>query len=123
VPGRWFTGASSRSTRGLREALCALGNGYFVTRGALPEARADGINYPGTYVAGLYNRLQTLVAGRIVENEDLVNVPNWLPLSFRRKTRYWSTGWSLTSAGAFSPGRCGGRTPAGAAPAWSSSVW
>jgi beta-phosphoglucomutase len=40
--------------QGLREALCALGNGYFVTRGALPEARADGVNYPGTYVAGLY---------------------------------------------------------------------
>jgi trehalose/maltose hydrolase-like predicted phosphorylase/beta-phosphoglucomutase-like phosphatase (HAD superfamily) len=69
--------------QGLREALCALGNGYFVTRGALPEARADGTHYPGTYVAGLYNRLQTPVAGRMVENEDLVNVPNWLPLSFR----------------------------------------
>ena len=45
--------------QGLREALCALGNGYFVTRGALPEARADGVNYPGTYLAGLYNRLVT----------------------------------------------------------------
>jgi trehalose/maltose hydrolase-like predicted phosphorylase/beta-phosphoglucomutase-like phosphatase (HAD superfamily) len=69
--------------QGLREALCALGNGYFVTRGALPEAQADGINYPGTYVAGLYNRVETEIAGRTVENEDLVNVPNWLPLAFR----------------------------------------
>ena len=43
--------------QGLREALGALGNGYFVTRGALPEAKADDVNYPGTYVAGLYNRL------------------------------------------------------------------
>ena len=25
----------------------------------------------------------TDIAGRTVENEDLVNVPNWLPLSFR----------------------------------------
>ena len=51
--------------QGLREALCTLGNGYFVTRGALPEAKADGVNYPGTYVAGLYNRLTTeLQAGR-----------------------------------------------------------
>src|SRR5436309_7527957 len=65
--------------QGLREALCALGNGYFVTRGALPEAEADGVNYPGTYVAGLYNRLVTEIAGRTVTNEDLVNVPNWLP--------------------------------------------
>ena len=69
--------------QGLREALCAVGNGYFVTRGALPEAEADGVNYPGTYVAGLYNRLATEIAGRTVENEDLVNVPNWLPLRFR----------------------------------------
>ena len=69
--------------QGLRETLCALGNGYFVTRGALPEAQADDVNYPGTYVAGLYNRLVSDVAGRQVENEDLVNVPNWLPLQFR----------------------------------------
>ncbi|HEV2825214.1 MAG TPA: glycoside hydrolase family 65 protein, partial [Actinomycetota bacterium] len=69
--------------QGLREALCALGNGYFVTRGALPEAAADEIHYPGTYVAGLYNRAETEVAGRTVVNEDLVNVPNWLPLRFR----------------------------------------
>jgi len=69
--------------QGLRESLCSLGNGYFVTRGALPEAEADGVNYPGTYVAGLYNRMVSDVAGREVENEDLVNVPNWLPLRFR----------------------------------------
>src|SRR5215211_3474681 len=69
--------------QGLREALCAVGNGYFVTRGALPEASADEVNYPGTYVAGLYNRATTEIAGRAVENEDLVNVPNWLPLAFR----------------------------------------
>jgi trehalose/maltose hydrolase-like predicted phosphorylase/beta-phosphoglucomutase-like phosphatase (HAD superfamily) len=69
--------------QGLREALCAVGNGYFVTRGAFPEARADEVSYPGTYVAGLYNRAATEVAGCTVENEDLVNVPNWLPLGFR----------------------------------------
>jgi alpha,alpha-trehalase len=54
----------------LREAQCTLGNGYFATRGAVPEARADKVNYPGTYVAGLCNRLQTSIAGRTVENED-----------------------------------------------------
>ncbi|HEY2130354.1 MAG TPA: HAD-IA family hydrolase [Streptosporangiaceae bacterium] len=75
--------------QGLREALCALGNGFFVTRGALPEARADDINYPGTYVAGLYNRRQTKISGRVIENEDLVNVPNWLSLSFRVADGQW----------------------------------
>src|SRR6266542_3514943 len=62
---------------------------YFVTRGALPEARADGVNYPGTYLAGLYNRLVTEIAGRRVQNEDLVNVPNWLVLQFRVAGGAW----------------------------------
>ncbi len=68
---------------GLREALCALGNGYFVTRGAAAESAADDVHYPGTYLAGGYNRLQTDVAGHTIENEDLVNMPNWVSLSFR----------------------------------------
>ena len=66
-----------------REALFTLGNGYFATRGAAPECMADGVHYPGTYLAGGYNRLQTEMAGRIIENEDLVNLPNWLPLQVR----------------------------------------
>lgn len=68
---------------GIREALCALGNGYFTTRGALPWVRADGIHYPGSYLAGGYNRLTTEIAGRMVENESLVNLPDWLSLGFR----------------------------------------
>jgi trehalose/maltose hydrolase-like predicted phosphorylase/beta-phosphoglucomutase-like phosphatase (HAD superfamily) len=75
--------------QGLREALCAVGNGYVVSRGALPEAAADQVHYPGTYVAGLYNRARTEIAGRTVENEDLVNVPNWLPLGFRVADGPW----------------------------------
>jgi len=74
---------------GLREAICALGNGYFATRGAAEESRADGIHYPGTYLAGGYNRAETEIAGRIVENEDLVNLPNWLPLTFRPEGGEW----------------------------------
>ncbi len=68
---------------GLREALCTLGNGYFATRGAAPETVADGVHYPGTYVAGLYDRRTTHLAGRAVENESIVNLPNWLLLDFR----------------------------------------
>jgi trehalose/maltose hydrolase-like predicted phosphorylase len=68
---------------GLREALCAVGNGYFVTRAAAPEASADGVHYPGTYLAGCYHRASSTVRGRTVVNEDLVNGPNWLPLTFR----------------------------------------
>ena len=68
---------------GIREALCSLGNGYFATRGAAAGAVADDVHYPGTYLAGGYNRLRTDIAGRVVENEDLVNFPNWLALEFR----------------------------------------
>jgi trehalose/maltose hydrolase-like predicted phosphorylase len=74
---------------GLREALCTLGNGYMATRGAAPEAAADAVHYPGTYVAGCYNRLVSQVGGHEVENEDLVNVPNWLPLTVRPQGGRW----------------------------------
>ena len=65
---------------GLREALCTLGNGRFATRGARIDADADGASYPGTYLAGGYNRATSYVGNRPVENEDLVNWPNWLPI-------------------------------------------
>jgi alpha,alpha-trehalase len=74
---------------GLREALCTIGNGYFATRGSAPESGPDDVHYPGTYVAGCYDRLSTEVAGRTVENEDLVNVPNWLPVTFRIDGGAW----------------------------------
>ncbi len=73
----------------LREALCTLGNGYFGTRGAAPESDASRIHYPGTYIAGVYNKLPTHIAGRTVINEDFVNGPNWLPLTFRAGDGRW----------------------------------
>ncbi|MEW6497112.1 MAG: hypothetical protein AB1589_32105, partial [Cyanobacteriota bacterium] len=75
--------------RGRREALCAIGNGYFVTRAAAPEATADDIHYPGTYRAGLYNRLVSHIEGEDVDDESLVNLPNWLPLTFRIDEGDW----------------------------------
>ncbi|MET7307675.1 glycosyl hydrolase family 65 protein [Streptomyces sp. NPDC005571] len=67
----------------LREALCTLGNGYFATRGAASETSSSRSHYPGTYMAGCYDRLISSVQGRTVENADLVNLPNWLPLRYR----------------------------------------
>jgi len=72
-----------------REALLAVGNGYFGTRGALEESRANKINYPGTYITGLFNRLVSKVGERDIENEDFVNVINWLPVSFRIDKGPW----------------------------------
>jgi trehalose/maltose hydrolase-like predicted phosphorylase len=51
--------------------------------GASPESHADGTHYPGTHIAGCYNRLIAEVAGHRIENEDIVNAPSWLPLTFR----------------------------------------
>ncbi|PQP52419.1 trehalose-phosphatase, partial [Mycolicibacterium austroafricanum] len=67
----------------LREALCTVGNGYFATRGAAPESKAGQVHYPGTYAAGVYNRLVDNVSGTEIDNESLVNLPNWLALTFR----------------------------------------
>jgi alpha,alpha-trehalase len=73
----------------LRESLCTLGNGYCATRGAAPETIAGDYHYPGTYIAGLYNSLKSDIDGRVIENESIVNVPNWLPLTFRIDDGKW----------------------------------
>jgi len=66
---------------GTREALCTLGNGYWGTRGSAPGSTANGVHYPGTYLAGVYNRLSSEIGGRAVENEHLVNAPDWTSLT------------------------------------------
>jgi alpha,alpha-trehalase len=76
-------------TEKLREALCTLGNGYFATRGAASESKAGQVHYPGTYAAGVYNRLVDDVSGTTIDNESLVNLPNWLPLTFRIDGGSW----------------------------------
>ena len=85
----WDYEGEDPSWQGQREALCTLGNGYFATRGAAPEAAADEVHYPATYFAGVYNRLRGEVAGRPLENESLVNAPNWLCLSVRPEGSQW----------------------------------
>ncbi|MCK4750889.1 MAG: hypothetical protein KAT15_27715, partial [Bacteroidales bacterium] len=66
-----------------REALLAVGNGYFGTRGAMEECNAGEHNYPGTYMAGMFNRRISKLGDRDIENEDFVNCPNWLSITFR----------------------------------------
>ena len=85
---------------GLRETLCALGNGYIVSRACAPDAPRQWVRccvppaparcrWPGTYLAGGYNRLVSTVEDREIENEDLVNLPNWLPLMIRIGSGDW----------------------------------
>ncbi len=72
-----------------REALTAVGNGYFGTRGTFEEMDANAVNSPGTYIAGIYNRLSSPVGDRMVDNEDFVNCPNWLPINFKIGDGEW----------------------------------
>ena len=81
---------------GHREALTTLGNGYLGTRGAAPERHADGVHYPGTYLAGVYNRLTSEVQGRQIEDEHLVNAPNWLLLDLKVGGAPWWSEAGLT---------------------------
>lgn len=77
------------AAEGQRESLCTTGNGYWATRGAAPEVEQDAVHYPGTYLAGVYNRLVTHLADTEVEDESLVNAPNWLPFTFRIGDGEW----------------------------------
>ena len=78
-----------------RESLLTVGNGYFGTRGAMEEVFADEKHYPGTYIAGLYNRLKSPVGDREIENEDFVNIPNWTSIQFKIDNSDW---WDYKTA-------------------------
>jgi beta-phosphoglucomutase family hydrolase len=68
----------------LRETLTTVGNGYFATRGCIVSERAnDEVHYPGTYVAGLFNKIPSDVHGKAIYNNDFVNCPNWLLIQIK----------------------------------------
>lgn len=62
---------------GTRETLCTLGNGYWATRGSAPSSTLGETHYPGTYFAGVYNRVISDIGDRLVESEHMVNAPDW----------------------------------------------
>jgi beta-phosphoglucomutase family hydrolase len=63
---------------GVREAIATLGNGYLGTRGCHVTERDDDVeHYPGTYLAGIFNKLTSNVHGKKVDNTDIVNIPDW----------------------------------------------
>ena len=79
----------SPNDEGLRESLCTLGNGYMGIRGAVTEAIASDLHYPGTYIAGVFNRTPTVISGKIIYNDDMVNCPNWMHIVFRIGNGRW----------------------------------
>ena len=67
----------------LRETLCSIGNGYLGSRGCFEGEKASDSHYPGTYIAGFYNKIATKIHNRLIYNNDLVNIPNWLLIKFK----------------------------------------
>ena len=67
----------------LRETLTSIGNGYLGIRGAYEGSHISQHHYPGTYIAGIFNRVPSQVHNQTVLNNDFVNTPNWLPVKFR----------------------------------------
>ncbi|WP_430610565.1 glycoside hydrolase family 65 protein [Enterococcus sp. DIV0876] len=58
------------------ESLLTVGNGFIGLRGTTPEMTISEENYPGLYIASLYNTVESDVAGHTIRNEDFVNAPN-----------------------------------------------
>lgn len=58
------------------ESLLTVGNGFLGIRGTTPEMAICEENYPGTYLAGLYNTAESQVGEETIANEDFVNIPN-----------------------------------------------
>ncbi len=79
----------SKVQESARESLCTIGNGYFGTRGSFEESEFNEISYPGTYIAGIYNRVESIISDRKIQNEDLVNCPNWTFITFRIGNDDW----------------------------------
>ncbi|MBF0433243.1 MAG: glycoside hydrolase family 65 protein [Fibrobacteria bacterium] len=71
------------------EALCTIGNGYMGSRGAFEESISSETHYPGTYIAGVYNRLDSEIGGKTIDNEDLVNCPDWTAITFKIDNDPW----------------------------------
>ncbi|MBD3421361.1 MAG: beta-phosphoglucomutase [Chitinivibrionales bacterium] len=67
----------------LRETLCTIGNGNFGTRGCYEGARISDTHYPGTYIAGVFNKLPSTVHDKVIYNDDFVNCPNWLAVEYK----------------------------------------
>ncbi|MHA1560604.1 MAG: HAD-IA family hydrolase [Promethearchaeota archaeon] len=79
----------SKEQESTRESLCTIGNGYFGTRGSFEESNFNEINYPGTYIAGIYNRVESIISDRKIQNEDFVNCPNWTYITFKIGNDDW----------------------------------
>lgn len=81
---------------GKRAALTTVANGYLSVRGTAPEAPTGTRTSPGSYMAGVVNRLTSTVQGRTLEHESMVNLPHWCLLDLRFDDGDWWSAGGLT---------------------------
>ncbi len=77
----------------LRETMTTVGNGFVGRRGSLSFMKAnDDTHYPGTYIAGLFNKVGTKIADKTIYNNDFVNIPNafLVRFKFENDKDFWS---------------------------------
>ena len=72
-----------------RETLLSVGNGFFATRGSMEDSCSGDQTYHASYMAGLYNKRKTKIGDHWVENEDLVNFIDWIPVTFKCEGDDW----------------------------------
>ena len=73
--GCWPTTGSTRTWRAPAKRCAPWATATGGRAASAPGSTADGVHYPGTYLAGVYNRLSSDLGGRAVEDEHLVNAP------------------------------------------------
>jgi beta-phosphoglucomutase family hydrolase len=77
-----YTDFSAKDEK-VRETLTSSANGYLGIRGSYEGSSSSQHHYPGSYIAGIFNRVPSMVHGQTIFNNDFVNTPNWLPIDFR----------------------------------------
>ena len=91
--GCWSTRASTRRTKATARRSPPWATATWPP-GAPPRNTAPGTcTIPGSYLAGVYNSLHSVVLGQETVDEHMVNIPDWLPLDLRiGDGAWWSEG-------------------------------
>ena len=77
-----FDPGADDEREGIRESLFSLGNGVVATRAARSYVHDDGHHYPGCYLAGVFDRIVGDVNAGRIDEDAIVNAPNWIAFSF-----------------------------------------
>jgi len=95
----------------LRETLTSVGNGYMGVRGASESSPSSDCHYPGTYLAGIFNKLPSKVHGQTISTTIRQHPQLGSPLNSASEAASSSTRWSRRFSAT-------GRTSTSVRPSW-----